>query len=295
MAEFDIVSKQLFKDYPQDFVRFVLGSADFQILEVIDTQLPTVESRETDTLARVQIGGLEALVHAEFQTGDSTTVPMPHRMAGYIGRLIERIGLPIYAHVIYLRPDAGRNDPGRYFQDRTGYRALIEYNVIRLIEIPGQQVIEKKLWGLLPFAPLMQPPENTPPLGWLRQCIQTVDRLALDQSSKVNFLADLSILSGLVYDSQTIFDIISEEIMYESSVVQHFTERGIQQGERKRAIEDVLEVLEIRFHPSTAETLKPAVETIQDLPNLKQLHRSAVQAADLDEFIQTLDSMTNGK
>jgi hypothetical protein len=53
--------------------------------------------------------------------------------------------------------------------------------------------------------------------------------------------------------------------------------------------------LEIRFHPSEAETLKPAIETIEDLQHLKQLFRSAVQAPNLDEFKQILTSMTNGQ
>lgn len=83
--------------------------------------------------------------------------------------------------------------------------------------------------------------------------------------------------------------------MYESSIVQHFTERGIQQGQRQQSIEYVLDVLEIRFHPSEAETLKPAIKTIEDLQHLKQLFRSAVQAPNLDEFKQTLTSMTNGQ
>ncbi|MCE2394419.1 hypothetical protein J4G02_07500 [Candidatus Poribacteria bacterium] len=79
--------------------------------------------------------------------------------------------------------------------------------------------------------------------------------------------------------------------MYESSIVQHFTERG----QRQQGIEYVLDVLEIRFHPSAAETLKSAIETIEDLQLLKQLHRSAMQAPNLDEFKQNLTSMTNGQ
>ena len=79
--------------------------------------------------------------------------------------------------------------------------------------------------------------------------------------------------------------------MYESSIVQYFTERG----QRQQSIEYVLDILEIRFHPSAVETLKPAIETIEDLQLLKQLHRSAMQAPNLDEFKQTLTSMTNGQ
>ena len=290
MAEFDIVSKQLVKDYPADFVRFTFEQANVEVLEVIDTGQPIVESRSMDSLIRVQINGEEALVHNEFQTGESTNTPMPRRMAGYIGRAIESYGLPIYSNVIYLRPDAGQRDAGQYVQERGGYHIVIQYKVIRLIEIEGQAVIEQELWGLLPFAPLMKPPQGMVAAQWLRRCVQTADTLPLDRTNKSNFFTDIAILSGLIHDSQTIINIISEETMYESSIVQHFTERG----QRQQSIEYVLDVLEIRFHPSAAETLKPAIETIEDLQLLKQLHRSAMQAPNLDEFKQTLTSMTNG-
>ena len=79
--------------------------------------------------------------------------------------------------------------------------------------------------------------------------------------------------------------------MYESSIVQHFTERG----QRQQGIEFILDILGMRFDSSAAETLKPAIETIEDLQLLKQLHRSAMQAPSLDEFKQTLTSMTNGQ
>jgi hypothetical protein len=81
--------------------------------------------------------------------------------------------------------------------------------------------------------------------------------------------------------------------MYESSIVRHFTDRAIEQGvlkgQKQQSIEDILEVLEMRFEPSAAETLKPAIETIEDLQHLKQLHRKAVQALSLDQFRQTLE------
>ena len=82
--------------------------------------------------------------------------------------------------------------------------------------------------------------------------------------------------------------------MYESSIVQHFTERGIQQGQRQQGIESILDILGMRFDSSEAETLKPAIETIEDLQHLKQLLRSAVQAPNLEQFKQALTSMTNG-
>jgi predicted transposase YdaD len=295
MAEFDIVCKQLIQTYPADFVRFTLGQQDVEVLEVIETEQPVVETRQTDSFIRVRIQGKEALVHNEFQTGDSTQTPMPRRMAGYIGRGIEKQELPILSNVTYLRPDAGETDPGHYIQDLPGYRIIIEYKVWRLIEIEGQAVLDTPLVGLIPFAPLMKPPEGIVGVQWLRRCVQTADELPLDRPSKANFLTDLAVLSGLIHESQTIIDIISEETMYESSIVQHFTERAILQGQRQQSIEYVLRVLRIRFDPTAVETLKPAIETIEDLQSLDQLLHSAVQTSNLDEFKQTLVAMTNGK
>ena len=112
MAEYDTISKHLIQTYPADFVRFTLGRADVEIRAILDPEIPRVETRLTDSLIRVWIDGEEVLVHTEFQTTDSRDSPMPIRMASYIIRLIEYYGLPVYSHVIYLRPDAGRRDEG---------------------------------------------------------------------------------------------------------------------------------------------------------------------------------------
>ena len=68
----------------------------------------------------------------------------------------------------------------------------------------------------------------------------------MDEIRKANYLADLAILSGLVYNLETILTIISEETMYESSVMHYFTEKGFEQGiergGRERAIEALLDV-----------------------------------------------------
>ena len=81
--------------------------------------------------------------------------------------------------------------------------------------------------------------------------------------------------------------------MYESSIIQHFTEQGIKQGERKGTIESLLDILEVRFQSSEVQTLKPKIESIEELQTLKQLHHEALQVSSLDEFRRILSS--NGK
>ena len=194
MAEFDTIAKHLIHTYPRDFARFALQQDDVEVLGVVDTEQPTVEAHRTDSLIRVQVGGEEALVHHEFQTTDSSP-PMPQRMASYIGHGIGQYGLPIYSNVIYLRPDAGRTDPGHYLQERHGYRVLVQ---------------------------------------------------------------------GI--------------------------EQGIERGGRERAIEDLLDVLAIRFALAASDPLADRIGAIDDVQRLKQLFRAAVQVPSLEAFRHLLDA-----
>ena len=285
MAEFDTIAKHLIHTYPHDFARFALQHDDLEVLDVIDTEQPTVEAHRTDSLIRVRVAGDEALVHHEFQTTDSSP-PMPRRMAGYIGRSIEQYGLPIYSSVIYLRPAAGRTDPGHYIQERHSYRVLVQYKVIRLSELDGQRILAGDHSGLIPFAPLMQRPAGVDAEAWLRQCVNRAQAVPMDETRKASYLADLAILSGLVYKSETIMTIISEETMYESSVVQHFTEKALEQGGR----EFLLEVLALRFQPEDIHPLASRIEAIDDVQRLKQLHRAAIQVPNLEAFRHLLDA-----
>ena len=69
--------------------------------------------------------------------------------------------------------------------------------------------------------------------------------------------------------------------MYESSLVQYFTEKGIEQGieqgiergSRERAVEDLLDVLEIRFELAASDPLAARLGAIDNVQRLKQLFR----------------------
>ena len=84
-----------------------------------------------------------------------------------------------------------------------------------------------------------------------------------------------------------------DAIMRESSSAQYIKqlgiEQGIEQGERKSTLEDLLEVLEIRFDLREAHPLSARIAAIDDLQRLKQLHRMAIQVSSLEAFEQALD------
>lgn len=144
---------------------------------------------------------------------------------------------------------------------------------------------------------------------WLRQCVQAVQALPLAEPARGNLVGGLSVLSGLIYAPETIAAIISQEgimdLIRESSFAQLLTqqareqgleqgivqglEQGLEQGGRERAIEALLDVLEIRFALGAAEPLAARIRGIKDLQRLKQLHRAAIQVPSLEAFGRLLD------
>ena len=153
----------------------------------------------------------------------------------------------------------------------------------------------------------MKRPAGIDSEAWLRHCVDAANALRVDESIKIDFLDRLMILSGLGYGSETINSIFFQEglmdaIMRESSSAQYILqqgreegreqgiEQGIEQGGRQRAIEDLLDVLEIRFDLSTAHPLSDRIAAIEDLQHLKQLHRTAIQVSSLAAFEQALDA-----
>ena len=90
------------------------------------------------------------------------------------------------------------------------------------------------------------------------------------------------------------------DILRESSLFQSLTqqsrkeareeglEQGIEQGGRQRAIEDLLDVLEIRFDMPETHPLTARIAAIDDLQHLKQLLRAAIQVPNLEAFQRVL-------
>ncbi len=125
---------------------------------------------------------------------------------------------------------------------------------------------------------------------WLRQCVHKAQAVPMDETVKANYLADLAILSGLVYKSETVMTIISEATMYESSVVQYFAEKGIKQGIEQGIRESIQDVLALRFDAATSDPLAARLAAIDDVQRLKQLHRTAIQVPSLEAFRHLLDA-----
>ena len=293
MADFDTISKTHARAYPMDFVNHCLDFDQDKLtfVQLITPEQPTIEMHQADMLIKVEHNSEEVLIHFEFQTTDSYDPEMALRMAGYIVRTVETYRLPVYSSVIYLRPDAGRRDPGHYLQDITKYRIFIEYQVLRLIEIDGEPILDAKPAGLIPFTPLMKRPAGVDSEEWFRRCVQTAD--SIDVPNKPAYLGSLAVLGNLIYDPETISNIILEETMNQPSIIEYWTEQARQQSAREIARENILEAIELRLQADAPQTFKPALEAIDDLQRLKQLHRAAILAENVEDFRQALEANEN--
>jgi predicted transposase YdaD len=176
----------------------------------------------------------EVIVHIEFQTDADDTMPI--RMAGYIGRLIDMYRRPVHASVIYLRPQE-IDDPGIY-QYTFPNKFMATYNVLKIWEFDGEELLSKRILGLLPFTPLMQP-EGVSDEEWLRKCVRTIEESVTNEQDRKDLLASTSVLAGLVHDVNFVKTFIPEEIMRQSSVIKEIL--------RKEGIQYIISVLEARF------------------------------------------------
>ena len=173
---------------------------------------------------------------------------------------------------------------------------FVQYRVIRLSELDGQGILDAGHEGLIAFAPLMKPPAGMASQAWLRHCIHTAHARPMSASEKADYLAGMSLLSGLAYAPETISDIVSMEgimdLIRESSFARYLTrqgiEQGIEQGVEQGLRESILAVLEIRFDLPASHPLAARVAEIDDVQRLKQLHRAAVQVSSLKAFGQRL-------
>ena len=289
--QYDTIGKDILNERINEIAQFVLNVPDVEVIAELDTEQQVVRAFRTDITKRVRFKTHEAVLHIELQLRDSTEKPMWARNAHYHGYLVGEHQMPVYSNVIYFHPDAGENDPGHYAYSWNGYTYHLDYKVIRLIEIEGQAILEAQVPGLLPFTPLMKPPTEMSPEQWVQQCIDATVATPVESPTKGNLLYGLSVFGGLVHD-QSLFEQIPEELMQESSYFQHqrekFITQGIEQGTKEATVKSLLTVLKAKFHVEAVRAIDPALQKIDDLQRLEQLHLTAVKAENLEAFTKIL-------
>ena len=285
MAQYDEIVKHLMHQYADAFAMLSFGTPDVQVLETLDTEQQTVKVHRNDMTFKVLWYNETVLLHIEVQTEDSRDKPMPLRMLAYAGELLLRHELPVYSVVIYLSPNAGQTDPGGYRYGNDVFGLQHKYQVIRLADLEGESFLEAASVGLLPFTPLMKPPEGMDAETWLEKCVEKTVGAPVDSQTRGTLLFAMTTLSSLVHDLTFLQRLISEEMMREFPFIEYLK----QQGARETSIKNILSVLTIRFPQSDVQPVEQSLESIQDIDRLAELHRTAVKIPNVEVFLQELN------
>ena len=286
--DYDNMAKDLLTDFAADISQFVLGVNDVEVLENIDTEQQIIIGQRTDSTKRIRVDNREAILHIELQLRDSTHKPMWARNAAYQGYLVGRHEIPVYSNVIYFHPNAGRYDTGKFEYSWHGYKYTLHYKVIRLFDIDGQAALETNAPGILPFTPLMKPPEGMGIEQWAKECVDATLAAPVDQQTRGDLLYAISLFGSIIHNSELYEILIEEELMQESKFYQRQSEKII----RENTIENTLALLQDQFHAEAVYAVTPALRNISDLQKLKQLLLAAPKVTSIEVFTQMLQDNT---
>ena len=290
MAQFDEIVKHLMDRFADEFAMLSFGTPDVEVLETLDTEQQRVKVHRNDMTFKVLWDNETVLLHIEVQTEDSRDKPMPLRVLSYASELLLRHELPVYSVVLYLSPNAGLTDPGGYHYGNDEFGLRHGYQVIRLADLEGESFLEAASVGLLPFMPLMKPPEGTDKEVWLERCVEKIVNAPVDTQTRGTLLFALSTLGNLAHDFTFLQELISEEMMQESPFIQHLMQKYAEQGARENSINNILSVLSERFPLSDVQPVEQALESVRDLEQLTELHRTAVRTSSVETFLQELNA-----
>ena len=294
MAQYDEIVKHLMDRFANDFVMLSFATPDVEVIETLDTEQQTVKVHRNDMTFKVLWNNETVLLHIEVQTHDSRDKPMPLRVLAYTGELLLRYELPVYSVVFYLSSNAGKSDPGGYSYGNNQLGMHHKYQVIRLADLDGESYLDTTSVGLLPFIPLMKPPDDLSDEAWVQKCVETTRAAPVDTQTRGTLLFALSTLGSINYDLGIFHKLISEEMMQESPFYEYIKnrgiEQGIEQGSRENCIKNILSILMERFPLSNTEGVVKTLEGIPDLDRLSEFLRKAIHTSSVESFLQEVET-----
>ncbi len=81
-----------------------------------------------------------------------------------------------------------------------------------------------------------------------------------------------------------------DEMMQESPFIQHLMQKYAEQGARETFINNIQSVLTKRFPLSNVKRVAEALESIEDLDHLTDLHLTAIDISSVEAFLQELNT-----
>jgi predicted transposase YdaD len=197
--------------------------------------------------------------------------------------LLDRDILPEVV-VMFLRPRGNVEAASvATLRSRRGFASWpLSWKVVRLWEIPAQELLAVGDIGLIPWVPLSHidgPPEPT-----LYECRDQIDRVATP-TERENLMAITQVFARLRYNDERLFQLFGgHKAMIESPVIQEI----IADCERETRRKDIVNFLQARFGEA-ARAVQSELEAIEGA-KLDELLRLAATCRSLASFRKKLSS-----
>jgi predicted transposase/invertase (TIGR01784 family) len=293
--DYDLILKALAERYPAHFVEMVRG------ITVEDVQRVEKEAiavkRESDMLFRVSEDGYEYLMAIEMQIRPDRE--MPRRLLEYTAMQHREFKKPVYPVIVNLTGHK-KKDESYCFDCLDLMVVTFNYRQINLSDLPGRDFLRSGPVGLIPLVVLMRHDEA--PEEVFAKCVQRVDEVQ-DEGLRADLYLGLAVLSTIKFTREIILKYIEVNKMENSPLFDGIREKwidqgeqigfqkGIQQGIQQAMQQSILEALEENIGICSSK-IGNKLSSIRDISVLKMLHRRAVKAKTLEEFLETLNSVT---
>jgi hypothetical protein len=281
MHEYDKSSKYLIQHHGDSILRLA-GIRDIESWKPLQAEL--VQHRRLPD-------GLIEVRHRDQDVADPyiieiATFPEP-RVADQVFDDIAlfRLGSRILPEVVvlFLSPRGRRRcaDSMVGRSRRGGTVCRVSWRIIKLWEVPADELLAGRDIGLVPWVPLAR--FAAPPERMIRRCRARIEEDA-KPNEKENLLAVTQFLARLRYNDETLFQILGgRKAMIESPLLQELKEEWTREGE----IRALLTFLTGRFG-AKAESLEIELKSIDDEAHLRELVKHAAKCRNLAAFRKML-------
>ncbi len=310
-ADYDSPWKEILERYFQEFLEFffpvVYAGIDWsKPYEFLDKELQQIVRdaeqgrRLVDKLVKVYTTeGEEAwvVVHVEVQGQHETD--FAKRMFVYYYRLFDRYNRRVVSLAVFA-DDSKTWRPKRFTSELWGCKAQFSFPTVKLMDYATREVeleSEPNPFGIVVLAYLKTRATRKHPedrLQWKFQLCKLLYERGYNKQDILELARFIAWIMILPKDLESRFDEMlfqyeeNQKMRYIASFERYFIEKGEQKGHLDHARESIIEVLETRFEQKS-EAIIDAVNSIEDISLLKQLHREAVTVSSQDEFLTLLD------
>jgi hypothetical protein len=313
-SDYDSPWKEILERYFKEFMQFFFPVAYAGIdwdkgYEFLDKELQQIVRdaelgrRLVDKLVKVYTTeGEEAwvVVHVEVQGQEESD--FAKRMYVYNYRLFDRYNRQVVSLAV-LADDRKTWRPRRFRTELWGCEERFTFPSVKLLDYAKrEQELEASVnpFAIVVLAHLKTRATRKHPEDRLQWKLRLVRRLyergyerqdILELFRCIDWMMTLPDALAERFDA-TIFQYEEEQKMkYVTSVERHGIKKGRQEGLLEKSREAIVDVLQVRFD-DVPDGLVEAINAIDDLAVLKQLHRDAVTVRSFEEFTALLDRQT---